>query len=349
MVNIGLLGAGFIGNRYLTALEDVREANVTAIYSRSIDRAQSLVDSRAQTAKCYDSISDLAEDPDVDLLLVGLPNEMHLSAVRAASDARKAVICTKPLGRTADEARKILQLVEGSGIWHGYAENAVFAPNLVKMFNMLNTGSAGDPLTLRAREAHSGPHAPHFWDTEVAGGGALLDMGCHMVEVARVVFGKDNPISEVFAWGSTLAHQDKTVGEDAAVAILKFAGGQFATIECSWIEKGGMQLRHEVVATEGRFVTDTMSTNVWGFVENPGGYLVEKADLSTGWVFPVPEEERSYGFSQEMRHFVQCFAAGVEPSETFYDGFVVNAVIDSCYRSIKSGKWESVTLNREQF
>lgn len=342
MIKIGLLGAGFIGDRYLTALEDVRNAEVTAIFSNRIERAEALAAARVPGATCYDDMAQLATDPNVDLVVIGLPNEAHRDGVAAVAKAGKGVICTKPLGRTAAEAREILDMIESTGIWHGYAENAVFAPNLVKMFDMLESGAAGKPLTLRGREAHSGPHAPHFWDAETAGGGALLDMGCHMVEVARVVFGKDNPIREVFAWGSTLVHGDKTTGEDTAIAILKFEGGEYATIECSWIEKGGMQLRHEVVATEGRFVTDTMSTSVWGFVENPGGYLVEKADSDTGWVFPVPEEARSYGFSQEMRHFVDTFAVGKPPRETFYDGFIVNTVIDACYKSIASGQWERV-------
>ena len=163
---------------------------------------------------------------------------------------------------------------------------------------------------------------PHFWDAGTAGGGALLDMGCHTIESARHFFGKDNHITEVFAWGATLVHGDKTTGEDSAVALLKFAGGQLATVESSWIEKGGMQLRHEFVGTAGRLVTDTSATPVWGFIENPAGYLVEKADAQTGWVFPVPEEARAYGFSQEMRHFADCFAAGEAPRETFADGCV---------------------------
>ena len=122
-------------------------------------------------------------------------------------------------------------------------------------------------------------------------------------------------------------------------------GGQLATVESSWIEKGGMQLRHELVGSAGRLVTDTSSTPVWGFVSQPAGYLVEKADSDTGWVFPVPEEARAYGFSQEMRHFVRCFAAGVEPEETFVDGWVVNVILDACYASMKSGSWEGVDLS----
>ena len=163
---------------------------------------------------------------------------------------------------------------------------------------------------MRAREGHSGPHAPHFWDAETAGGGALLDMGCHTVESARHFFGKDNPVTEVWAWGATLVHGDKTTGEDTAVAMLKFAGGQMATIESSWIEKGGMQLRHEFVGSAGRLVTDSSATPVWGFIQNPVGYLVEKADAETGWVYPVPEEARAYGFSQQFRHFVTTFERG---------------------------------------
>jgi predicted dehydrogenase len=341
-VKIGILGSGFISDRYITALEEVKGSEVTALFSGQKERASELASRRGLKARAYDRMSDLAGDPDVDLVVIALPNEAHVEAVRAVAAAGKGVVCTKPLGRTATESREILELVERAGVWHGYAENQAFAPNLVKIFELLASGAAGRPLTMRAREAHSGPHAPHFWDVEKAGGGALLDMGCHMIEVARIVFGKDNPVTEVFAWGATLVHGGTTTGEDNAVALLKFAGGEFATIEASWTERGGMQLRQEITATEGRFVADTMSTPVWGFVEKPGGYLVEKASQDTGWVFPVPEEARSYGFSQEMRHFVHAFAAGELPSENFFDGVAVSTVLDACYASMRSGVWEPV-------
>ncbi|GMA23515.1 hypothetical protein GCM10025864_12740 [Luteimicrobium album] len=81
---------------------------------------------------------------------------------------------------------------------------------------------------------------------------------------------------------------------------------------------------------------------MWGFIENPAGYLVEKADADTGWVYPVPEETRAYGFSQEMRHFVERFEDGAAPTETFEDGVVVNRILDACYRSMRTGRWEPV-------
>ena len=343
VIGVGLIGSGFISATYAEALQDVRNAELVANYSRTLKRAESFAETWAPESSRYDDIAALCADPKVDLVVIALPNEAHLEAVRIAAAAGRGVVCTKPLARTGAEAAEMLRIVREAGVWHGYAESSVFSPNIAKAYQMVRAGAIGDLLTMRAREAHSGPHAAHFWDAETAGGGALLDMGCHTVESARHFFGKDNPIVEVFAWGATLAHADKTTGEDTAIALLKFAGGQLATVESSWIEKGGMQLRHELVGSAGRLVTDTSSTPVWGFIENPAGYLVEKADSETGWVYPVPEEARAYGFSQEMRHFVDCFAEGKTPEETFEDGHIVNCVLDACYAAMKSGTWEPVT------
>jgi predicted dehydrogenase len=341
MIGVGLLGSGFITETYADSLLDVRNAELVACCSRNPERARAFAEKWQVTA--HADAEALCADPKVQLVVIALPNEVHLEAVEIAARHRKAVICTKPLARTGEEAQRMLDIVRRAGIWHGYAESAVFSPNIAKAYEMVQAGGIGDLLTMRAREAHSGPHAPHFWDAERAGGGALLDMGCHTVESARHFFGKDNPVTEVMAWGATMVHRDKTTGEDAAIALLKFAGGQLATIESSWIEKGGMQLRHELVGSEGRIVTDTSVGPVWGFVGKPVGYTVEKADAETGWVYPVPEETRAYGFSQQMRHFVDCFAAGAAPSETFEDGVIVNRIIDACYRSMRTRRWEEVT------
>jgi predicted dehydrogenase len=344
VIGVGLIGSGFISDTYADALQDVRNAELVAAFSRDLARARALTDTWAPGARGYDDMAALCADPAVDLVVIALPNEAHLEAVRVAAAAGKGVLCTKPLARTGVEAAEILRIVREAGVWHGYAESSVFSPNIAKAHQMVVAGAIGDLLTMRAREAHSGPHAPHFWDAETAGGGALLDMGCHTIESARYFFGKDNPITEVFAWGATLAHGARTTGEDTAVALLKFAGGQLATVESSWIEKGGMQLRHEFVGSAGRLVTDTSSTPVWGFIEHPVDYLVEKADADTGWVYPVPEEARAYGFSQQMRHFVDCFARGETPRETFEDGHLVNVILDACYASMRSGTWEKVQV-----
>lgn len=341
MVGVGILGSGFIADSYAEALEDVKGAALVGNWSRSPERAARFA-RRWSSPWHGDDMDELCRRSD--LVVVALPNEAHLPAVRVVAAHGRGVVCTKPLARTGDEAMAMLDAVRAAGVWHGYAESSVFSPNVAKAHEMAAAGGIGDLLTMRAREAHSGPHAPHFWDAETAGGGALLDMGCHTVESARHFFGKDNPVRRVFAWGRTMVHTDKTTGEDFAIALVEFAGGQLAIVESAWIERGGMQLRHEFVGTGGRIVTDSSATPVWGFVTKPVGYLVEKSDADTGWVYPVPEETRAYGFSQQMRHFVERFAAGETPLETFEDGVVVNCVIDAAYASMRSGTWQEVRL-----
>ena len=345
MIGVGLLGSGFIGDCYADSLRDVKNAELVACFSRNAQRSAEFAQKWGPGVTAHPTMDALAADPRVEIVVIGLPNEAHLEATHIAVRHGKAVICTKPLARTEREAAEMLKIVVDAGVWHGYAESAVFSPKIAKAYEMLKAGGIGKLLTMRAREGHSGPHAPHFWNAETAGGGALLDMGCHTIKSARHFFGKDNPIVEVLAWGATLKHADKTTGEDACIALLKFAGGELASLKSSWIEKGGMELRHELVGSEGRIVTDSSVGPVWGFVSRPVGYIVEKADSETGWIHPVPEETRAYGFSQQMRHFVDCFAAGQTPMETFEDGVIVNRVIDACYRSMKTKQWERVAPN----
>jgi len=214
VIRVGLLGSGFIADTYADALQDVRGAEIVACYSRDLARAEAFAEKWGPIARQYDDMAALCADPGIDLVVIALPNEVHVEAVRIAAAAGKGIVCTKPLARTGAEAAEILRIVREAGVWHGYAESSVFSPNIAKAHQMVTAGAIGEPLTMRAREAHSGPHAAHFWDAETAGGGALLDMGCHTVEVARYFFGKELRPAAVMAWGATLQHGDKTDAED---------------------------------------------------------------------------------------------------------------------------------------
>jgi len=340
-VRYGILGSGFVADFYLDGLETVPIAGAVANYSRSAERAQELASRRGIT-RTYTDMAELCADPEVDMVIIALPNHLHLEATKVAAAAGKGIVCTKPLARNAQEAAEMVRITREAGVFAGYAETEVFSPNVMKAREMIEAGSIGDILSVRAREAHSGPHAEHFWNAELAGGGALLDMGCHTIEAARYFFGKDVPVTEAFAWGATMTHADKTTGEDNAVAMLKFANGGISITEASWSAKGGMELRNEVVGSEGRLITDSTATSVWGFIGRPAGYLMEKADAETGFVYPIPDEARHYGYSEELRHFAECYLSGAEPRESFVDGYIVNVILDACYRSMKSGRWEPV-------
>lgn len=343
-VRIGLIGSGFVATFYMQGLAEVPNQEVRVNCTTNLERAKAFATTWGIPESTTDVDGLLARD-DIDLVLLATPNQTHKDLAIKVARAGKNLVCTKPLARNPAEAAEMLKAVRAAGVLHGYAETEVFAPAVMRARKMIEDGAIGDVLTVRSREAHGGPHAPHFWSGELAGGGALMDMGCHTIEAARYFIGKDVPIVDVLAWGDLLVHKDKTTAEDNAVGLIRFAGGQLGHMELSWTARGGLDLRNEVHGTDGAIFTDvTRGTPINAFAMGKTGYLVEKADLETGWVVPVPDEARVYGYHEEMKHFVECVASNTMPRENFEDGYVVNCIIDAMYRSMTSNKWEPVEI-----
>jgi predicted dehydrogenase len=339
-VRIGMLGSGFIGEFHADGLRYVPAARVVANWGAGPERREAFA--RRFGSRPLDSLDAVCADPEVDLVVVSLPNHLHLEAVRSAVTHGKAVACTKPLGRNGDEAAEMLRLVREAGVFHAYLENVVFNAEMIRMREMVESGAIGRLTTFRAREGHSGPHAAHFWDADLAGGGALLDMASHGAEAARAMFGKDLAVRDVFAWGDTLVHGGRTSLEDNAVMLIRFEDGRVATMDVSWSSKGGLESRFEAYGEGGRIVQDIISSPLRAFIERPAGYLGEKVDADTGWVYPVPNETYAHGHDAMMADVVNAFRDGRPPQETFEDGLIVNRILDAAYRSIASGHWEPV-------
>jgi predicted dehydrogenase len=343
-IRIAMLGSGFVAGFYMQGLADVPGQAVVANYSRSSERARDFA-RRWDVPHSTTNLDELIARDDIDLYVMALPNEEHLPVGLKLAAARRNQVCTKPLGRNRDEARQLRDAAVASGAMHGYAETEVFAPAVVKAREVVESGGIGKVLWVRSRESHSGPHSPHFWDAGVAGGGAMLDLGCHCVAAARYFLGKEDRIVEVLAWGDTLVHGDRTKGEDNALLVLRFANGGIAHCELSWTTKGGLDLRNEIHGSEGSVFTDvTRMTPIAAFTTKAAGYVVEKADIDYGWTKPLPEEAFTYGYQAEMKHFVECIRHGRQPRETYEDGYVVNSVLDAGYRSMREHAWTAVEL-----
>jgi len=86
-------------------------------------------------------MKDAVNDPEVEVVLIGLPNNLHLDAVKLAAAAKKAVFCTKPLGRNANEAKRMLELVEKAGVANGYMEDLVYTPKTLKALKSVEMGA----------------------------------------------------------------------------------------------------------------------------------------------------------------------------------------------------------------
>lgn len=342
IVNIAMLGSGFVADFYMQGLANVHGHQVVANYSRSRKRGQAFA-KRWGVPETTMDLPKLIRRTDIDLYIIALPNEAHLPVSLELSAARRNQVCTKPLARDRREARKMMQAAVKAGALHGYAETEVFAPAVVKAKEIIDAGGLGKLIWVRSRESHSGPHSPHFWDVEKTGGGAMNDLACHCVEAARYFYGKEDTVVEVMAWGANMVHHQRTKGEDNALLMLKMAGGGFAHCELSWTCKGGLDLRNEIHGSEGSIFTDvTRDTPIRSFTGKPSGYVIEKADIDFGWTRPLPEEAFAYGYQAEMRHFVECVRDDKPAREDYHDGYAVNCILDAGYQSMKAGKWVRV-------
>jgi predicted dehydrogenase len=203
----------------------------------------------------------------------------------------------------------------------------------------------GKVLWVRSRETHSGPHSEWFWNKELSGGGAIIDLACHCVEIARNFIGKDVRPVEVVCWGATQVHPIEA--EDHAVGLVRYENGAVGQFEVSWTFRGGMDLRDEIAGTEGTiWLNHWLRTGMEMFTAvGQGGYVAEKAEGTTGWMFPVGDEGGALGYFDMFADMLDALDGGGEPMETFYDGYVVNAILDAAYRSMANKQWAPVRLD----
>jgi predicted dehydrogenase len=345
MPKIAMLGSGFIGRFYAESILGQRSRDsIVSVYSRREESARKF----AGDYHCHHWTTEMEASialPEVDLVCIALPNNLHEIAVLLCCKHGKAVMTTKPLGRNATEARRMLEAVEEAGIFNSYLEDLVYTPKFLKAHESVKNGALGRILWAKSRETHPGPHSDWFWDIEQAGGGCILDLGCHCVEISRSFIGKDIRPIEVMCWADT---QVKPIdAEDHAIALVKYENGAIGQFEVSWTFRGGLDLRDEVMGTEGTiWINNFLRTGLEMFTTGKGAdYVAEKAESNTGWLFPVGDELNDLGYNHMFTDVFNAFEKGTAPKETFYDGYIVNAVLDAAYRSAKTKLWEPVLLD----
>lgn len=342
-MKIAILGSGFIAHFYAGSLHSQRRVDqISIIYSRNEENAKRFAGDY-QIPNYATDLWEAVSHPDTEVVLIALPNHLHEEAVKACVVAQKHVICTKPLGRTAAEAKRMLDMVEEAGIFGGYLEDLCYTPKFLKSLASVQKGSLGRILWTRSREAHPGPHSDWFWDKEKSGGGAIIDLACHCVEIGRNFIGKNIRPVEVMCWADTQVHPIEA--EDHALGWVKYADGAISQFEVSWTFRGGMDLRDEVVGTEGSiWINNFLRTGFEMFTTGKGGYVAEKAEVNQGWLFPVGDEAHELGYTNMFTDMFEAIEQKRQPMETFYDGYIVNAILDAAFKSAKTKQWEPVQI-----
>jgi predicted dehydrogenase len=348
-VKIGILGAGFVSNTFhMPSFQEIEGAQVVAAFSKRKEIVEDFA-KRWKIPKAFhgeDGIAGLCADPEVELVDVALPNNLHLAAVSAAAENHKNVMCETPLARNEQEAKEILHTVKKQGVVHLYAENQVFIPQISRAKDLIDRGILGQVFWIRCREAQVGQHSAWFYEPTSSGGGTLLQLGAHAVEVARFLIGK-KPLS-VLGWTAKLVHS--TMAEDNGLILVKYKDSELSQAECTWVTRGGLDLRFEIHGGNGSLCANISreagislftaegATRLTGLNES----VTETAETKRGRVFPALNEHKTLGFVDEIKHFLLSLSTGQKAIETFEEGYMVSKIIGAAYRSAKSGSWEPI-------
>ena len=336
-IGIGIVGSQFISSIHAEALKSVKDAEIIAVMSPTKGNAKEFATQHG-IPNYFTNLDDLLALSEIDMIVIGAPNNVHCDITLKAAKVGKHVVVEKPLCMNLKEADLMINACKDADVKLMYAEELCFTPKYVRLKDLLDEGVLGRPILIKQSEKHDGPHADHFWDVEKSGGGVTMDMGCHAIQFFRWM-NKNNPIKSVYSQMTTSVHTDKTIGDDNAIIIIEFDNGVIAMAEESWTKLGGMDDRAEIHGSEGVAYADVLQGNSIQTYSTKGvGYAVEKAGNTVGWSFIVYEEIWNYGFPQEFAHFVDCVKNNKEPLVTGEDGKAVLEVIFAAYESAGNHK-----------
>jgi len=328
-VRWGVLGAAKIAvEKVIPAMQSGTYSEVTAIASRDSNRINSVAASLG-IPKAYASYERLLEDPDVDAIYIPLPNHLHVPWTIKAAEAGKHVLCEKPIGLNADEARKLLDVRERTGVVIQEAFMVRTHPQWLKVASLFDSGRIGDLQAITGFFSYFNRDPGNIRNNPVFGGGAVYDIGCYPIFVTRWMFGEE-PVRV-----TALIDEDPEMKIDRlSTAILDFPSGQ-ATFTCS------TQLvphqRMQFFGTRGSIEVE-IPFNIP--VDKPTRIFVDDGSDLYGENVEAIEIGSANQYTIQGDAFSKAVLGKGSPPIPLEFSIGNMAVIDAVFRSARSGNWE---------
>jgi len=330
-LRVGICGAGSIIDNPIEALRRQDEAEVIGVSSRTLKSAKRAA--RRYGVRAFADHQTLLNAPDIDAVIVATPNYQHCALTLAAIATGKHVLVEKPLAMNLAEGRRMNAAARRAGVHLLYAEQLPLAPKFVHLRELARAGAFGEIYMVRQIERHAGPHSPWFFSKREAGGGALMDLGCHSLSVVLDIMG-DRPIERVAAVTRTFAPTRGDV-DDFVLLRLEFAGGAVGIVEADWCHQGGMDSITEVFGSTGNGCADLMKGS--GLTTYSEGGYGDNPATTRGWRRPRYDTCFECGYQEQARAMVATILHGAPPAQSGDDGVKILRIIAAAYRSAQQG------------
>lgn len=319
-VNLGIIGLGYIGKTHMKNALRLSNVNLVAVADAS---KRALSEPKKMGIKTFTDYDQLLKQSDVDAVVIALPTHLHLDCSVKSAEAGKHIFLEKPMARNVEESKQILTSSRKNSVtlMMGYPlrfndrfrdlktklKNRVFGDVEIAYGTYISAG----PFFHRS-ESHSPVPVPKWWfNKELTGGGALVDVGSHMINLLRWCFG------EITSIRCNLGHRFNLDFEDSAVCLAKFDSGTKAVITVGWFMQG-YQLSVDCFGTVGKTSVEHV----------PGNRFVAASQMLTTGISDFHRQHLN-----ELQYFVDCLQNDKAPSSTGEDGVKDMEVISQAYKN----------------
>ena len=337
----GVIGAGGIADRR-TIPEGIMPAGcaeLIAVQDIAQDRVREVAD-KYDVPHAFTKEEDLLALPDLDAVYIATPTTVHAAQVKAAAAAGKHVLCEKPLGMTQEEVEEQIQVCRDAGVKLGTNFMMRFHACHVKLRDMLQAGEIGTPVFGRAELTCWYPPMPGAFrqDPALGGGGALIDMGNHCIDLLEFFFGR---VVEVGCFTGNLVQDYKS--EDTALAMLRFGSGAVGVVDNMFnVPDAAARNALEVYGSKGSVVAfGTIGQDSSGSLTAVLEKGDKEYDASQVRDVETPQELITPPVVNMYQAHIEAFCAAVEndtePPVSGEDGLWSHKVIDACYEAARTG------------
>jgi len=308
MHKVGIIGLGFIGKMHLGSLRRTGMAEVVAVADKNpANLGKGAVqegnialggDLSLDGVKTYSDGDELLADPDVEIVLIGLPTNLHKEYSLKAIKAGKHVMCEKPFVRHAKEGKEILEALKGYDKNFMVLQCIRFWPAYAKAYELIESGEYGKVLS--AHFVRNSPKPTWSWDNWLLdnprGGGALVDLHIHDVDFVNYCFGKP---AKLEAAGVNIPGE----GVGDIMALYTYKDGPVVSLHGAWnfMPKFPFRMAFRIALEKASFeFNSTVDMNLHVYPED-GGAL-------------TPELDPADGYLLEEKYFLECIDKGEKPS-----------------------------------
>jgi len=374
-LRFGLIGTGFMGKAHAIALQSVGTVFPevpTPILECLVDRDSRHAKQLANAWGFHRSSDDwqaLCSDPDIDVVNICTPNNLHKDMALAAAAAGKHIWCEKPLGLTDPEAKEIWQAAEQAGVRTSMGFNYMCNPLIALAREIIESGEIGDIFNFRGsyqEDYLSDPQAPFSWRClrSQGGSGALNDLGTHLINMAEYLLG---PLSAVYGSLATVhthrtdpasGESRKVENEDIAQVLVRFERGTVGTMEISRVGTGKKcGLDFEIHGSKGALMFDQERMNEIRLFRNSdpatqSGYrTILAGPQHPDYANFCPAPGHGLGINDlkiiEARNFLQSIASNTPIHCDFANGWRVQAIVDAVELSHRDQQWVDVSQGKD--